>query len=204
MTNQTKKQREVDLSAARYGAISELIKSGRIKESDQDSCDISARTCAKILGLHYADGSKPRSGTDKEDALISWFYTKRIVVIKSAKSDLRHVVVNKVVNADVKLMKSAARNVSKQNKSKRKVSSKSFYQSKAWKELRALAFSVYGNKCQCCGASPETGAVLHVDHIKPRSLYPRLELALKNLQILCAECIIGKLNLNDRDYREVV
>jgi hypothetical protein len=42
-----------------------------------------------------------------------------------------------------------------------------FYSSAKWLQLRFRAFDKYGNKCSCCGASPKTGAKLHVDHIKP-------------------------------------
>ena len=77
----------------------------------------------------------------------------------------------------------------------------SFYRSAEWGQMRYKALVVYGKKCVCCGATPETGAVMHVDHIKPRSKRPDLELNINNLQILCAQCNIGKLNLDDTDLR---
>ncbi|WP_374759367.1 HNH endonuclease [Dyadobacter fanqingshengii] len=49
----------------------------------------------------------------------------------------------------------------------------------------------------CCGKFVE----LHVDHIKPRSNYPRLALKLTNLQILCKACNLGKSNLYKDDWR---
>lgn len=70
-----------------------------------------------------------------------------------------------------------------------------------WRKLRYEAFAKYGNKCQCCGASPETGAVLHVDHIKPKSIYPELAFNIDNLQILCEDCNMGKSNLWETDWR---
>lgn len=76
-----------------------------------------------------------------------------------------------------------------------------FYKSREWKAARYAAFELHGNKCQCCGASPQTGAVLHVDHIKPRSLYPEHALNAENLQILCEDCNIGKSNLWETDWR---
>ncbi|MDP2562764.1 HNH endonuclease [Psychrobium sp. 1_MG-2023] len=76
-----------------------------------------------------------------------------------------------------------------------------FYSTQQWKELRYRAFKQYQNKCACCGATPETGAVLHVDHIKPRSKYPELALCLDNLQILCEICNIGKLNHDQTKWR---
>jgi len=76
----------------------------------------------------------------------------------------------------------------------------SFYHTQKWKRLRLKAFEVCGTKCQCCGrSSPEV--ILDVDHIKPRSKYPELELKLDNLQILCRECNQGKSNITDVDFR---
>jgi len=80
--------------------------------------------------------------------------------------------------------------------------SSDFLQSKAWKRLRLEAFKAYGNTCQCCGASPSSGASLNVDHIKPRRLYPELALDIKNLQILCSDCNEGKGNWDMSDWRE--
>ena len=42
------------------------------------------------------------------------------------------------------------------------------------------------------GAKAGGGVVLHVDHIKPRSKFPELELSLDNTQVLCADCNLGK------------
>ena len=89
-----------------------------------------------------------------------------------------------------------------QLKTKPEANSSDFLQSKAWKRLRLEAFKAYGNKCQCCGASPSSGASLNVDHIKPRRLYPELALDLKNLQILCGDCNEGKGNWDMSDWRE--
>jgi 5-methylcytosine-specific restriction endonuclease McrA len=86
----------------------------------------------------------------------------------------------------------------KVNKCKTK---KDFYSSRAWKILRYQAFEKYGNRCQCCGATIDDGITLHVDHIKPRSKYPELALDLNNLQILCKDCNIGKINQWDTDWR---
>lgn len=79
--------------------------------------------------------------------------------------------------------------------------SKAFYGSREWRELRFKVFITQGRKCACCGDTPENGAVLHVDHIKPRSLFPRAELKIANLQVLCADCNIGKSNKFVRDFR---
>lgn len=78
---------------------------------------------------------------------------------------------------------------------------KEFYSSRAWQILRYQAFEKYGNRCQCCGADPEDGLTMHVDHIKPKSTHPELALDLNNLQILCIDCNVGKINQWDTDWR---
>lgn len=77
-----------------------------------------------------------------------------------------------------------------------------FYSSKDWRQLRYLALSNCQGRCQCCGASASNGVVLHVDHIKPRSRYPELELSLSNIQVLCEDCNIGKGDWGLDDWRE--
>lgn len=76
-----------------------------------------------------------------------------------------------------------------------------FLQSYAWRKLRMEAILKYGRKCQCCGSTPETGAIINVDHIKPRKLFPQLALELSNLQVLCHECNHGKGNWDQTDWR---
>lgn len=76
-----------------------------------------------------------------------------------------------------------------------------FYSSPKWLKLRYQAFELYGNRCACCGATPETGATLEVDHIKPRSSHPELALDIENLQILCRNCNLGKLNNYQTQWR---
>lgn len=77
-----------------------------------------------------------------------------------------------------------------------------FLQSKAWKRLRFQALKKHGMKCQACGSSPSTGAVLNVDHIFPRRLFPELALRLDNLQVLCGDCNEGKGNWDMTDARK--
>lgn len=73
-------------------------------------------------------------------------------------------------------------------------SDRHFYASREWKELRLAVLSAQ-RACRLCGHSPLTGAVLHVDHIKPRSLWPELSLDISNLQVLCAKCNMAKSNI---------
>ena len=76
-----------------------------------------------------------------------------------------------------------------------------FYETREWRELRYKALVKNGAKCQCCGASRSDGVRIHVDHIKPRSKFPELQLELTNLQILCEDCNLGKSNKDCTDWR---
>jgi HNH endonuclease len=82
------------------------------------------------------------------------------------------------------------------------INSNEFLSSHQWKRTRMKALTLYGNVCECCGASPKTGAMICVDHIKPRSLFPHLALDITNLQILCEECNSGKGNAFALCWRE--
>lgn len=81
------------------------------------------------------------------------------------------------------------------------VTTTAFLDTYEWRKLRMEALKKYGPKCVCCGATPQTGAVMNVDHIKPRKLWPSLALDISNLQILCHECNHGKGNWDQTDWR---
>ena len=74
-----------------------------------------------------------------------------------------------------------------------------FFDSREWKELRYKAIKLHGRKCMACGCE---GGEIHVDHIKPRSKFPELALTLENLQILCADCNLGKGAWDQTDWRK--
>lgn len=76
-----------------------------------------------------------------------------------------------------------------------------FLTSYAWRILRMQALKLYGPVCMCCGDSPSNGAVMNVDHIKPRKHFPNLALKIDNLQILCGACNQGKCNWDETDWR---
>lgn len=84
---------------------------------------------------------------------------------------------------------------------KKFVCSKEFLKSYEWRSLRMKVLKKYGRKCACCGATPDNGVVMHVDHIKPRRKYPELALTEDNLQVLCEECNHGKGNWDETDWR---
>lgn len=69
-----------------------------------------------------------------------------------------------------------------------------FLQSFEWRQLRFKVLQKYGSKCQCCGSTPAGGAVMNVDHIRPRRKFPQLALDIDNLQVLCGDCNHGKGN----------
>lgn len=76
-----------------------------------------------------------------------------------------------------------------------------FYDSQEWREIRYKALRKHAATCCCCGARASDGVRIHVDHIKPRSKYPRLELDIDNLQVLCEDCNFGKSNYYNDDWR---
>lgn len=78
-----------------------------------------------------------------------------------------------------------------------------FFQSPAWLRLRYRVLKEQGRTCSCCGATPKNNIEVHVDHIKPRSIYPKLALVYENLQILCKDCNLGKSNQDDTNWKEL-
>ena len=76
-----------------------------------------------------------------------------------------------------------------------------FYDSREWRRVRFMVLRKYGFVCMACGAKPLPGIPLHVDHVKPRSKYPELELSIDNLQVLCRDCNLGKSNEFEDDLR---
>lgn len=81
------------------------------------------------------------------------------------------------------------------------VATDEFLSTYEWRKTRMVVLKKYGVRCQCCGATPATGAVINVDHIKPRKLFPDLALDVDNLQVLCHECNHGKGNWDQTDWR---
>lgn len=78
----------------------------------------------------------------------------------------------------------------------------SFYDSSAWRALRFDVLKESNGCCCLCGRSHRAhGVEIHVDHIKPKSLYPELALTKSNLQCLCKDCNLGKSNRDDTDWR---
>jgi 5-methylcytosine-specific restriction endonuclease McrA len=102
-------------------------------------------------------------------------------------------------NQQIKFIAERIRRIERPIKTKRR-SDDNFYSSRLWKIIRYQALELHGNKCVCCGASPSDGVSIHVDHIKPRSTHPELELDINNLQPLCEDCNVGKINQWDTSW----
>lgn len=85
-----------------------------------------------------------------------------------------------------------------------KANAADFLQSYEWRRVRMMALKKFGPVCQCCGDTPANGAVMNVDHIKPRSLFPQLALDVDNLQVLCGPCNHGKGNWDMTDWRAAI
>ena len=72
-----------------------------------------------------------------------------------------------------------------------------FYGTLKWIKIRKRVIRTYGAKCMKCGSTDD----IHVDHIKPRSKYKKLQYKFNNLQVLCKVCNMEKSNFNETDYR---
>jgi 5-methylcytosine-specific restriction endonuclease McrA len=82
-----------------------------------------------------------------------------------------------------------------------RLSEQTFYDSPAWLRLRYQALKRRNACCDCCGARGSYSNPLQIDHIKPRSKYPDLQLEISNLQILCRDCNMGKGAWDETDWR---
>jgi 5-methylcytosine-specific restriction endonuclease McrA len=85
--------------------------------------------------------------------------------------------------------------------------SANFYKSWEWRTLRMRILKHYGQRCQCCGATPanfdSAGNPIRivVDHIRPISKFWDLRLDPSNLQVLCDECNQGNGAWDQTDHR---
>lgn len=78
-----------------------------------------------------------------------------------------------------------------------------FYDSWEWKRCRYDFLKDRERRCQCCGMTPDVGARIVVDHVKPVKKYWDLRLDAANLQILCDDCNMGKGSRDETDWREI-
>lgn len=118
-----------------------------------------------------------------------------------SKADIKHRnKVRRKAKKERKKKLSVIKNINTKSVSK-KSNRVDFYNSDEWKSIRYKVLVKFGATCQCCGATRKDGVQIHVDHIKPRSLYPHLELVESNLQVLCEMCNLGKSNVDSTDWR---
>lgn len=83
----------------------------------------------------------------------------------------------------------------------RRKPAKSFYDSREWLGLRFRVLAKHGAVCMLCKTGGSKTNPIQVDHIKPRSKFPNLELVESNLQVLCKQCNHGKSNTDQTDFR---
>lgn len=57
--------------------------------------------------------------------------------------------------------------------------------SQKWKDMRRMVFERDRYTCQIC---KKKGGILHPDHIKPKSQFPKLTFVFKNIRTLCIKC----------------
>lgn len=102
---------------------------------------------------------------------------------------------------DLKIINQIKQEAKEEMRNKKKRSD--IHNTKTWNKLRYLVLKRDGGKCVLCGRGAADGVKLHVDHIKPVSIYPELYYDPDNLQTLCNECNLGKSDLDDTDWRKL-
>jgi len=88
-------------------------------------------------------------------------YVSKVAIVKRSKKEKRR---NK---------RNRKRGKNKKSEDKHFKKPVAFYDSKAWKMLRMKVLKKYGWQCMKCGKKK---GIIQVDHIKPRSKWPELEL----------------------------
>lgn len=83
----------------------------------------------------------------------------------------------------------------------KKIKKRDFYKSQKWREIRYEVLKENKGKCCLCGRSAKDGVILHVDHIIPLSVDWEKRLDKNNLQVLCDECNMGKLNKDTTNWK---
>lgn len=111
--------------------------------------------------------------------------------------DKSRILLKKEDKKEKKPLKSVNKSTKKAESSYAKFAA--FYDSKKWQVLRYKVFKRDGKKCACCES---TKGPFHIDHIKPRSKFPELELDIGNLQVLCEDCNMGKGGWDSTDWRD--
>jgi 5-methylcytosine-specific restriction endonuclease McrA len=164
--------------------------------------DRSNKRANRRLITNFKNQSNPNHSPNSAFTEVNSIDNTRFTELKiSKKNKKKKAYKNKIkqLSKEIERLLKVEKDLKKKlDESKCKYKPHPFYDSREWQDLRYKAIRAYGRKCMCCGA---VDAIFHIDHIKPRSLYPALELDFNNLQILCAACNIGKSNTDCIDYR---
>lgn len=164
----------------------------------EDPHKISNKNACKLLGL-MPNNVKGIGSVNGGRMLRAWCEGRPVTfdqlggIVVDQRPQLHRVQPGQLTNQSKKVARAKMR--------RRANLRKDFYESREWRETRYMALQLCGAKCQCCGRSRTDGVILHVDHIKPKSLFPELALVLNNLQVLCEDCNLGKSNKDQTDWR---
>jgi 5-methylcytosine-specific restriction endonuclease McrA len=85
--------------------------------------------------------------------------------------------------------------------------SQEFYASSQWRRLRYAVLRANAQRnggaarCELCKSAAAPGSPLHCDHIEPLSKNWARRLDPGNVQVLCADCNMGKSNRDAIDWR---
>ena len=145
--------------------------------------DISVLRLAEILS------KKKRSKKESWEIIINYCDGERPFYTKQEKRQKRKQKINKQIylNGTTYSVENA----------------RAFYQSLQWRKIRVDIISEQGGECQMCGRSHQKhGVVIHVDHIIPLSIDWSKRLDKNNLQVLCEDCNLGKINRYSTDWRK--
>lgn len=164
--------------------------SGGTFEPGRSLYDLALKPALQIVGVKSHSGTARKFISDNIQQLDEHLRVHATEVVAGKKTRRAAAVVRKITASAV---------LSDQHD--RYLASREFLESFEWRQLRMKALIMHGRKCSCCGATPETGAVMNVDHIKPRKFFPGLALDIDNLQVLCHECNHGKGNWDQTDWR---
>lgn len=83
--------------------------------------------------------------------------------------------------------KSKARSRAEYDRDRRDPEAARFYQSAAWRKLRAEKLAI-DPLCEHCRRRGRFVQAKHVHHVKPRAEFPELALDLANLESACPPC----------------
>tara|TARA_R110002033_G_scaffold45448_1_gene89009 strand:+ start:79 stop:597 length:519 start_codon:yes stop_codon:yes gene_type:complete len=167
-------------------------------------------TAKLILSDYLVEAGKPCKQTDCnsgmiEAARIFCHWPARVTAINSYQMKLVILALSNAINdrgyINNTVFQDCLLQICKPLKEKKKKKKLPLKIDSKWRAIRYQALKLGGGKCCLCGMSPKDGVKLHVDHIKPKSLFPHLAYDLNNLQVLCEDCNMGKSNKDDTDWR---